>query len=92
MSFPFQSHAQSFVLNLRCRYKYDVEEGTLAFGNRRTFAYADTGAADGSSKSLTPPLFLPLTDIIHLKQGLGTDTKGYVYGACGDGVHVSFLS
>jgi len=37
-----------------CRYKYDVEEGTLAFGNRRTFAYADTGAADGSSNSLTP--------------------------------------
>ncbi|KAJ7693842.1 hypothetical protein B0H17DRAFT_1058436, partial [Mycena rosella] len=47
-------------------YKYDVEEGTLAFINRRTFAYADSGAADG----------------------VGVDTKGNVYGGCGDGVHV----
>ncbi|KAJ6561497.1 calcium-dependent phosphotriesterase [Mycena vulgaris] len=47
-------------------YKYDVEAGTLAFVNRRVFAYADSGAADG----------------------VGVDTKGNVYGGCGDGVHV----
>ncbi|KAJ7498477.1 calcium-dependent phosphotriesterase [Mycena latifolia] len=73
-------------------YKYDVEEGTLAFINRRTFAYADSGAADGVGVDTKGNVYGGCVDGVHVwnKNGVllgkflvGSNTANFAFASGG---------
>jgi gluconolactonase len=56
------------------------DDGTLE--NRKTFAFAHSGAPDGKSNKSH------LMVEANVLKGIHCDSKGNVYAGCGDGVHV----
>ncbi|KAJ7129234.1 calcium-dependent phosphotriesterase [Mycena epipterygia] len=73
-------------------YKYDIEEGTLAFINRRTFAYADSGAADGVGVDTKGNVYGGCVDGVHVwnKHGVllgklfvGSNTANFAFASDG---------